>query len=98
LAHGTGGICASRGGVHTPSHAPSTSKGDGFFGSSESLTGILPEVVRPYRTSDGRELLVSAGAQPGGRAPAPGGLALVQAFVNTVDLEHGPDLLDETTG
>ena len=25
--------------------------------------------------------------EPGGRAPAPGALALVQAFVNTVDLE-----------
>ena len=38
--------------------------------------------------------LVEASVQPGGRAPAPDSLALVQAFVNTVDREHGPDLLD----
>src|SRR5687768_11970178 len=31
--------------------------------------------------------------QPGGRDPAPGALALVQAFLNTVDLEEGWDLL-----
>lgn len=42
-----------------------------------------------------RQALIDASAQPGGRAPAPPGLALVQAFVNTVDREHGPDLLDE---
>jgi len=42
-----------------------------------------------------RELLLSGAAQPGGRAPAPGGLALVQAFVNTVDAERGADLLDD---
>jgi predicted RNA-binding Zn ribbon-like protein len=30
---------------------------------------------------------------PGGRAPAPGKLSLVQAFVNTVDLEHGRELV-----
>ncbi len=42
-----------------------------------------------------RELLLSGAGQPGGREPAPGGLALVQAFVNTVDAEHGPDLLDD---
>jgi predicted RNA-binding Zn ribbon-like protein len=30
---------------------------------------------------------------PGGRAPAPGRLSLVQAFVNTVDLEHGRELV-----
>jgi predicted RNA-binding Zn ribbon-like protein len=29
--------------------------------------------------------------EPGGRAPAPGPLRLVQRFVNTVDLEDGPD-------
>ena len=39
--------------------------------------------------------LVEAGVQPGGRSPAPAPLELVQAFVNTVDREHGPDLLDE---
>jgi predicted RNA-binding Zn ribbon-like protein len=38
--------------------------------------------------------LIEASVQPGGRDPAPGGLGLVQAFVNTVDREHGPDLLD----
>jgi predicted RNA-binding Zn ribbon-like protein len=42
-----------------------------------------------------REALLSGLVQPGGRAPAPGRLALVQGFVNTVDREHGPDLLDE---
>ena len=36
--------------------------------------------------------------QPGGREPAPGSLALVQDFVNTVDQEHGPDLLDDSAG
>ena len=41
-----------------------------------------------------REALLSALVHPGGRAPAPGPLRLVQAFVNTVDREHGPDLLD----
>jgi predicted RNA-binding Zn ribbon-like protein len=29
--------------------------------------------------------------EPGGRAPAPGALRLVQRFVNSVDLEDGPD-------
>ncbi len=38
------------------------------------------------------------GLEPGGRAPAPGGLRLVQAFVNTVDLEDGPDLLATPDG
>jgi predicted RNA-binding Zn ribbon-like protein len=45
-----------------------------------------------------REALLSASIQPGDRAPAPGRLGLVQAFVNTVDREHGPDLLDEPAG
>jgi predicted RNA-binding Zn ribbon-like protein len=45
-----------------------------------------------------RDALVSGLVQPGGREPAPGRLALVQAFVNTVDREHGPDLLDEPDG
>ncbi len=36
--------------------------------------------------------------QPGGRDPAPGSLVLVQDFVNTVDREHGPDLLDDADG
>jgi predicted RNA-binding Zn ribbon-like protein len=34
-----------------------------------------------------------AGEQPGGRRPAPGRLALVQAFVNTCDIEGGTDAL-----
>jgi predicted RNA-binding Zn ribbon-like protein len=42
-----------------------------------------------------REALIGATVQPGNRAPAPGALRLVQDFVNTVDREHGPDLLDE---
>ena len=41
---------------------------------------------------------MSGMVHPGGREPAPGGLALVQALVNTVDREHGPDLLDERAG
>jgi predicted RNA-binding Zn ribbon-like protein len=41
-----------------------------------------------------REALIAASIQPGGRSPATGGLRLVQDFVNTVDREHGPDLLD----
>ena len=45
-----------------------------------------------------REALLAGDVQPGGRAPAPPPLALVQAFVNTVDREHGPDLLDEPDG
>jgi predicted RNA-binding Zn ribbon-like protein len=42
-----------------------------------------------------REALLSGLVHPGGREPAPGALELVQAFVNTVDSEHGPDLFDE---
>ena len=42
-----------------------------------------------------RQALIDASVQPGGRAPAPAQLELVQAFVNTVDREHGPDLLDD---
>jgi predicted RNA-binding Zn ribbon-like protein len=45
-----------------------------------------------------RQALIDASVQPGGRAPAPEPLALVQAFVNTVDREHGPDLLDDAGG
>jgi predicted RNA-binding Zn ribbon-like protein len=45
-----------------------------------------------------REALIGATVQPGGRAPASGGLRLVQDFVNTVDREHGPDLLDLPDG
>jgi predicted RNA-binding Zn ribbon-like protein len=45
-----------------------------------------------------REALLSGLVHPGDRAPAPGSLAVVQAFVNTVDREHGPDLLDEPAG
>jgi predicted RNA-binding Zn ribbon-like protein len=45
-----------------------------------------------------RTHLLAGRPQPGGRAPAPGALALVQDLVNTVDREHGPDLLDEPAG
>jgi predicted RNA-binding Zn ribbon-like protein len=45
-----------------------------------------------------REALLSGLVHPGGREPAPGSLRIVQAFVNTVDREHGPDLLDEGAG
>jgi predicted RNA-binding Zn ribbon-like protein len=45
-----------------------------------------------------RDALLSGKVHPGGRAPAPGRLALVQMLVNTVDREHGPDLLDEVAG
>jgi predicted RNA-binding Zn ribbon-like protein len=45
-----------------------------------------------------REALLSGLVHPGGREPAPGALRLVQAFVNTVDREHGPDLLDDAAG
>jgi predicted RNA-binding Zn ribbon-like protein len=45
-----------------------------------------------------REALLSGLVHPGGREPAPGSLRVVQAFVNTVDREHGPDLLDEGPG
>jgi predicted RNA-binding Zn ribbon-like protein len=45
-----------------------------------------------------RQALIDGSVQPGGRAPAPEPLALVQAFVNTVDREHGPDLLDDAAG
>jgi predicted RNA-binding Zn ribbon-like protein len=45
-----------------------------------------------------REALLSGLVHPGAREPAPGSLALVQAFVNTVDREHGPDLLDDVAG
>ena len=39
--------------------------------------------------------LIESGVQPGGRPPAPAPLELVQAFVNTVDRENGPDLFDQ---
>jgi len=45
-----------------------------------------------------REALLGHRDHPGDRAPAPGALELVQAFVNTVDREHGPDLLDDDGG
>jgi Putative stress-induced transcription regulator len=38
--------------------------------------------------------------QPGGRAPAPGELALVQAFINShydLEFDHGADLLGTPT-
>ena len=42
--------------------------------------------------------LVTGAAQSGGRPPADGDLRLVQDFVNTLDREHGNDLLDGTDG
>jgi predicted RNA-binding Zn ribbon-like protein len=45
-----------------------------------------------------RDALLSGTVHPGGRAPAPGRLALVQMLVNTVDREHGPDLFAEVAG
>jgi predicted RNA-binding Zn ribbon-like protein len=45
-----------------------------------------------------RTHLLAGRPQPGGREPAPGALALVQDLVNTVDREHGPDLLDDAGG
>src|SRR5215212_4660281 len=45
-----------------------------------------------------RDALLSGTVHPGGRAPAPGRLALVQMLVNTVDREHGPDLLADLAG
>src|SRR5829696_5075539 len=45
-----------------------------------------------------RDALLSGTVHPGGREPAPGRLALVQMLVNTVDREHGPDLLSDVDG
>ena len=45
-----------------------------------------------------RGALLSGLVHPGGREPAPDPLRLVQAFVNTVDREHGPDLLADAEG
>jgi predicted RNA-binding Zn ribbon-like protein len=45
-----------------------------------------------------REALLSGLVHPGNREPAPGALRVVQSFVNTVDREHGPDLLDDEAG
>lgn len=45
-----------------------------------------------------RSHLLAGRPQPGGRESAPGALALVQDLVNTVDREHGPDLLDDEAG
>jgi predicted RNA-binding Zn ribbon-like protein len=39
--------------------------------------------------------MLRLGEEPGDRAPAPGSLRLVQLFVNTNDLETGPDLLPD---
>jgi len=39
------------------------------------------------------DLLPTAGADPGARAPAPGSLRLIQALVNTLNAETGRDLL-----
>lgn len=49
-----------------------------------------------HRTVDGGNpvRLLTAGRDPGSRAPAPGSLHVVQALVNTVSVEFGRDLLD----
>jgi predicted RNA-binding Zn ribbon-like protein len=39
--------------------------------------------------------MLQPGEEPGDRSPAPGPLRLVQLFVNTNDLETGPDLLPD---
>jgi predicted RNA-binding Zn ribbon-like protein len=39
--------------------------------------------------------VTQATEEPGDRAPAPGALRLVQVFVNTNDLEGGPELLND---
>jgi predicted RNA-binding Zn ribbon-like protein len=41
--------------------------------------------------------MLQATEEPGDRAPAPGALRLVQQFVNTNDLEGGPDLLPDAS-
>ena len=41
---------------------------------------------------------MTAASQPGGRAPAPAGLAIVQDFLNTTDLEEGLDDLGDVAG
>jgi predicted RNA-binding Zn ribbon-like protein len=43
------------------------------------------------------DLLPTAGADPGSRAPAPGSLRLVQALVNTLNAEADRDLLGTAT-
>ena len=57
-----------------------------------------PVFPRRYARSVDRAALLSGLVQPGDRDPAPGALALVQAFVNSVDAEHGPDLFDDAAG
>lgn len=44
------------------------------------------------------EVTPAPGEQPGVRPPAPGGLARVQALVNSADLEGGLDLLADASG
>ena len=39
--------------------------------------------------------MLQPGEEPGDRSPAPGSLRLVQLFVNTNDLEGGPDVLPD---
>jgi predicted RNA-binding Zn ribbon-like protein len=57
-----------------------------------------PPSARRYSRRVDRDALLGGLVQPGDRPPAPGSLRTVQAFVNTVDREHGPDLLDEPAG
>src|SRR5207302_7136545 len=48
--------------------------------------------------ADGRRLggSMSEAAEPGGRAPAPGELSVVQDFINSIDREEGTEELDTT--
>jgi predicted RNA-binding Zn ribbon-like protein len=55
-------------------------------------------VGRRYARAVEREALLSGLVHPGDREPAPGALRLVQAFVNSVDAEHGPDLFEDAAG
>jgi predicted RNA-binding Zn ribbon-like protein len=50
------------------------------------------QVLR-YHQSVNAGMMRQATEEPGDRAPAPGALRLVQVFVNTNDLEGGPELL-----
>jgi predicted RNA-binding Zn ribbon-like protein len=72
----------------------------GHVPSIRKTPGVAPVFPPPAVGSIAveREALLSGLVQPGGREPAPGALRLVQAFVNTVDREHGPDLFDEPAG
>jgi predicted RNA-binding Zn ribbon-like protein len=55
----------------------------------------------PYTVAGLPAVALDSGPQPGERAPAPGALALVQAFVNShydLEREHGAELLADPAG